>query len=262
MKNCRLFNGDCFDLFSKLKDNSIDMVMVDPPYGTTVCKWDSVIPLEPMWKELRRVAKDDGAILIMAGQPFTSVLVMSNIKEFKYCWVWHKNRPTGGATCKQQPMKCVEDVCVFYSKPPVYNPIRVDRSEDELKRLSRNSLTKCDSVLYGANGYVQERDKLKKKYPTNYLSHKTVFSRSSEKVLHPTQKPVALMEYLIRTYTEVGDVVLDFAMGSGTTGVACVNLGRRFVGGDSDMEFGYFGIAKARIRAAIKKREASFGMNE
>jgi site-specific DNA-methyltransferase (adenine-specific) len=245
MPKIELIQGDCLEKMRDIPDGSIDAIITDPPYGTTACKWDSVIPFEPMWEQLNRVIKKNGAVVLFGSQPFTSALIMSNIGMFKYCWTWHKNRPTGGAICKIQPMKCIEDICVFYKNAPTYNPRRVGRTIEELKRLSKNSLTKCDSVLYGLNGYTQKRDDLKEKYPTNYLNIKTVFSRSKEKAAHPTQKPVALMEYLIKTYTNECETVLDFTMGSGTTGVACKKLNRNFIGIELDSE--YFKIAEKRI---------------
>ena len=236
----RLLHGDCLDLMSDIPDKSVDMVMADPPYGTTACKWDSVISLEPMWKHLKRVIKKNGAIVMTASQPFTTTLISSNTKMFKYCWYWDKKRGVGHLNAKKQPMMQIEDICIFYSKQAMYNPQMRKR---EKARTSKNNATQ---KVYGKtqNNFVSK--KLDKKYPINIIE----FSKSalSERLLHPNQKPVALMEYLIKTYTNEGETVLDFCMGSGTTGVACLNLNRRFIGIEKDPD--YFKIATERIDRA------------
>ena len=245
----KLIQGNCLEVMPTLQDGSIDMVMCDPPYGTTACKWDSIIPLETMWEQLKRVIKPNGAIVLFGSEPFSSVLRMSNIKNYKYDWFWHKNKPSGAMTAKKMPMKAIENICVFYEKLPIYNPTMVERNEAELKRLSKKSVktvgTEVDGRAWGKSG---NREDNKLKYPRNVIDIKTVFNRSKEKVNHPTQKPVALMEYLIKTYTNEGETVLDFTMGSGTTGVACKNLSRDFIGIELNPE--YFEIAKKRIREA------------
>lgn len=232
-----IYQGDCLELMSSVEDHSIDMVLCDLPYGTTACTWDVIIPFESLWRHYQRLCKPKTAVLLFGIEPFSSYLRTSNSKGFRYDWYWHKNRPTGGATCRGQPMKCVETISVFYDHQPIYNPHMTPRTQDELKRLSHNSITKCNSEIYGANGYTQVRKNLDNRYPTNYLNIKTVFSRSSEKTKHPTQKPVALCEYLIRTYTNEGDLVLDNCAGSGTTGVACLNTNRRFILIEKDPDF-------------------------
>lgn len=230
-----LLMGDCLEMMAGLESGSVDMVMTDPPYGTTACKWDSVIPFEPMWEQLKRIVKPNGAVVLMASQPFTSALVMSNPKMFKYCWVWQKEAGTGLLNAKKQPLRDAEDVVVFYGKQSIYNPQFTEGSPYTTKK---GGETDC----YGDSGTVITEN-AGKRYP------KTVqkFNRDKGKV-HPTQKPVALMEYLIRTYTNEGETVLDFTMGSGTTGVACVNTSRKFIGIERDPE--YFAIAEKRIQEA------------
>ena len=239
--------GDCLEVMKTIESGSIDAIITDPPYGTSACKWDSVIDFGLMWEQLNRIIKPNGAIVLFGSEPFSSALRMSNINNYKYDWTWHKNRPTGGALSKKQPMRCIENIIVFYKKQCEYNPQMKERTETELKRLSKNSISyrKEDDDLYFSNSTKQERHKLKLKYPQNYVNIKTVFARSKEKVKHPTQKPVLLMEYLIQTYTNENETVLDFTMGSGSTGVAAKNTNRNFIGIEQDDK--YFEIAKQRI---------------
>lgn len=247
MAQIKLLHGDCLELMKDIPDGSVDMVLTDPPYGTTACKWDSVIPLGPMWERLHKLVKDNGAIVLFGSEPFSSALRMSNIKEYKYDWYWHKNKPSGAMLAKKMPMRAIENICIFYVSMPTYNPQMVERTEDELKRLSKKSVltvgTDVDGRSWGKSG---NREDNKFKYPKNVINIKTVFNRSKEKVAHPTQKPVPLMEYLIKTYTNEGETVLDFTMGSGSTGVACVNTNRNFIGIELDED--YFEIAKKRIK--------------
>ena len=246
MVGARLIHGDCLDVMRDIPDGSVHMVCTDPPYGTTACKWDAVIPFEPMWAQLKRITKPNGAIVLMASQPFTSALVMSNVAMFKYCWVWEKNRPTGFANAKRQPLRCVEDVLVFCKSSTVYNPqnlVRVDR-------LAKNSASAGGATVRGdvsdsmGKGNLRTGGASYMQEFTNY-PRQTLKYKGATKAVHPTQKPVALMEYLIRTYTNPGETVLDFTMGSGTTGVACKNLGRAFIGIEQSAE--YFAIASKRI---------------
>jgi len=236
----RLMLGDCLKRFSDIEDQSIDMVLCDPPYGTTQCKWDSIIPLEPMWSELKRVVKPSSAMVFTAAQPFTSTLVLSQPKLFRYTWVWNKvNRITGFLDAKKKPLKVTEDVVVFYSRQPVYNPQMVDGkpyTATSRGAKSQNYAKQADGITTISDG---------KRYPQNLLSIKGD-ERGTVGRIHSTQKPVALMEYLIKTYTNPGDTVLDFAMGSGTTGVAAKRLQRNFIGIEKDRHF--FQIAKQRIR--------------
>jgi site-specific DNA-methyltransferase (adenine-specific) len=221
----------------------VDAIICDLPYGTTACKWDTVIPFEPLWAHYKRVIKPNGAIVLFGSQPFTSALVMSNVKMFKYCWVWRKNRSTGFANAKKQPLREVEDILVFYKAQPTYNPQNLTRINKVRRNSTQGGATIQGHDIGNAKGsmrtigaeYVQEFEG----YPTNVLEI------DSERGIHPTQKPVALMEYLIRTYTNEGETVLDNTMGSGTTGVACLNTGRNFIGIEKDLA--YFEIARNRI---------------
>ena len=242
-KSYKLYNEDCFETFARIKSGSVDMVMVDPPYGTTACKWDSIIPLEPMWKELKRIVKPSGAMLFTASQPFTSVLICSDLKMFKYCWVWDKIRGTGFQISKIKPMCNHEDIVVFGRGRLLYNPQMRPR---EKPRLSKNKGTTRQMVVSRGCSYTASVP-LAEKYPVTII---TFGNNNQRDKVHPTQKPVALMEYLVKTFSNKDDTVLDFAIGSGTTGVACGNLGRRFIGCDNDVEHGYFETAKERIEKA------------
>ena len=235
-----LMKGDCLERMKEIPDGGADMILADPPYGTTACKWDSIIQLEPMWEQLKRIIKPNGAIVMTAAQPFTSALVMSNIKQFKYQWVWEKNLKTGNLNAKRMPMCGHEDVLVFCEKSPTYNPQKRKRTTEVKSGNKKNSKTE----VYGKQRefYVDNQ--------SDWISPDTVLSgiacvHSSDGRLHPNQKPVALMEYLIKTYTNEGETVLDFSAGSGSTGVACANTGRKFIG--IEMDDHYFDVAKGRI---------------
>jgi len=248
MSKIELIQGDCIERMKDIPDGSVDMVLADPPYGTTACKWDSTIPLEPMWEQLKRVTKPNGAIVMTASQPFTTTLIASNMKLFKYCWVWDKVRASNFFAAKFQPLNNTEDVIVFSSggcnngaKNPVpYNPQGVSDCCIEAK----NSKSVGGKVGDAHKTAIVRGGKYRQT-TTGYPSKIIKFIRDSD-CCHPTQKPVALMEYLIKTYTDEGETVLDFAMGSGTTGVACRNLNRDFIGIELDEK--YFEIAKARVR--------------
>jgi site-specific DNA-methyltransferase (adenine-specific) len=226
-----------------IPDGSVDMVLADPPYGTTACKWDSIIPLEPMWAHLKRIIKPNGAIVMTASQPFTTTLIASNIKQFKYCWVWHKTRPSNFPLAKKQPMKYHEDIVVFGIKSTQYIPQMVSGSV--IRKKGKND------GYRGFNKGLERQDYLEKEYKDFYPSSIQTFQHHNAGLVHPTQKPVALMEYLIRTYTHEGETVLDFTMGSGTTGVACINTGRKFIGIELDPD--YFNIAVGRIAEELLK---------
>ena len=330
MKPIELWQGDCLELMKNIPDGSVDLVLTDPPYGTTACKWDSVIPFEPMWEQLNRIIKPSGINALFANQPFTSTLISSNIEKYKYNLVWMKNRGTGFQYAKSQPMRQTEDICIFYdNKPPFDTTTAFDGlkrymiserektglSNSELKELLQSNMarhyftTKSQFTIpiksayekLQSTGFFQrpyegvrkefdeENEKIKAKrsveqfstynpqmikldkpvkykkasscntisgienkkeyywvdetYPTNVLE----FAKVS-KPTHPTQKPIALLEYLIKTYTNEGETVLDFTMGSGSTGVACVNTNRRFIG--IELDEGYLNIAKKRIEEA------------
>ena len=234
----KLMQGDCLERMKEIDSDSVDMILTDPPYGTTACKWDSIIPLEPMWEQLKRIIKPNGAIVMTASQPFTTTLIASNMKDFRYSWVWEKEQGVNFQHAKRQPLKVHEDVCVFGVKSPVYYP--QDLIECDIKKSNRfkgGNLGHC--------GSESKRSEYKQKF-TNYPKSIKKFNR--QRGLHPTQKPVTLMEYLIKTYTNEGETVLDFTMGSGTTGVAAKNLNRSFIGIELDQ--GYFDIAKERINNA------------
>ena len=239
----RLINGDCLEEMKGIPDGSIDMILTDPPYGTTACKWDSIIDLPPMWEQLKRVIKPNGAIVMTASQPFTSVLVSSNLQSFKYCWAWDKVLPRGHLNAKRQPLRVIEDICVFYTKQCTYNP---QKTKDHKRKVARTRYKKDGE---GEQVYGKEvRDTFydsSERYPKTLIQFSTANQSNKE---HPTQKPVTLMEYLIKTYTNDGETVLDFTMGSGTTGVACKNLGREFIG--IELDKGYYDIAVNRIKRA------------
>lgn len=245
--NCpvTLKHGDCIDLMKDIPDGSIDMILCDLPYGTTDCKWDSVIPFEPLWMQYKRIAKVNGAIVLFSAQPFTTKLIYSNLKNFKYCWYWKKNNATGFCFAKYQPMRNIEDICVFYRKMPTYNPQGLKRIENP-KVLKKN--IKGDSI-YKADTLSKEFKSLFTNYPKNVLEFANE-ATSNRNRFHPTQKPVALLEYLVKTYTNLGDTVLDNCMGSGSTGVACMNTGRNFIG--MELNEKYFDIAKRRIEKAVQ----------
>jgi site-specific DNA-methyltransferase (adenine-specific) len=239
----QLWHGCCLEEMKKIKDNSIDMVLTDPPYGTTACKWDTVIPFEPMWKELKRITKDNGAICLFGTQPFTAVLISSNLKMYKYDWIWEKSHATGFLNAWRQPLRNSEVISVFYQKQVLYNPQIFDKKPENIRPLS-NQTKKTDNY-----GNYKKLDKENRKLPNNKTMPKTIIKFNIENnrkgKLHPTQKPIKLLEYLLRTYTLENETVLDFTMGSGSTGVACKNLNRKFIGIEKEEK--YFNIAKERI---------------
>lgn len=248
MGDWALHEGDALDILPTLAAGTVDLVLADPPYGTTACKWDSVIPLDAMWRELRRVAKPNAAIVLFAAQPFTSALVMSNPTWFKYQWVWKKTRPFDFFNCRNKPLRLHEDICVF-SKGTVANrsPRRMSYNPQGLVRVDRP--WKRPRTYGSAHNYDRPSNKLDRVieftgYPTTVLE----FANSNEGSLHPAQKPVDLLSYLIRTYSNPGDVVLDFCAGSFSTGVACVQEGRNFIGIEKDAA--YFEVGKRRMAGA------------
>ena len=228
--------GDCLERMKEIESGSVDMILTDPPYGTTACKWDSVIPLEPMWEQLKRVIKPSGAIVMTASQPFTTTLIASNMKMFKYCWYWEKEKAGNFQLAKKRAMKRIEECCVFYKQQPTYEP----QGLVSCNRVIKNNKTKNGTM--GHLSSVDKRDSYTQKF-TNYPNDRINFH--NEKGMRESQKPVALMEYLIKTYTNEGETVLDFTMGSGTTGVAAKNLNRGFIGIEMDLD--YFNIALERI---------------
>jgi len=250
----KLLHGDCLELMKSIPDGSIDSIITGPPYGTTACKWDSVIPFEPMWEQLNRIIKPNGAIVLFGSEPFSSALRISNLNNFKYDWYWQKDKAANWMFGNKMPLKICEIVSVFYEKQPTYNPQKTINPKGVSKRHLSNNPSKIsknvkdlmgkswketdenDSGNYCGKNY--EPDKL---LPTQLI----YFSKDQRNKLHPTQKPVLLLEYLIKTYTNENETVLDFTMGSGTTGVACKNLNRNFIGIELDET--YFNIAKERI---------------
>ena len=252
-----LMQGDCLEKMKVIESGSVDMILTDPPYGTTACKWDSIIPLEPMWEQLKRIIKPNGAIVLFGGEPFSSYLRVSNIKQYRYDWIWEKDKGANWMFGNKQPLKVQENACVFYSKQPVYNPQKTINPRGESKKhLSKNpnKITKNVKDVMGVGWKETEMDSSKNYHGKNYdpkmLLPRSIqkFNREGKGKTHPTQKPVALMEYLIKTYTNEGETVLDFTMGSGTTGVAAKNLNRNFIG--IELDEGYFNIAKNRIESA------------
>lgn len=235
-----LIQGDCLEKMRDIPDGSINMVLADPPYGTTDCKWDSVVDLGAMWKQLNRVIKTNGVIVLFGSEPFSSTLRMSNIKNYKYDIIWDKVNIGNPLNAKKMPLKSHENISIFYKKLPTYKPQKTDL---HLKRTAKQYKV-SDNYSKGKSkeGYTSE---LIGKYPKSILKISNYLRKNK---LHPTQKPIALMEYLIKTYTNAGETVLDFTMGSGTTGVACANLSRRFIGIELDEK--YFKIAYDRIYEA------------
>lgn len=235
-----LKRGDCLELMAGIPDKSVDLILCDLPYGTTQNKWDTVIPFDALWHHYVRISR--GAIVLTAAQPFTSALIMSNAKSFKYTWVWDKANSTGFLNAKKQPLRRTEDVVVFYDTQPTYNPQMEVRGKPRKKG---GYVKKDGSDNYGSFKSVESVSN--EYYPTNLIE---ISNANRSEKCHPTQKPVALMEYLIKTYTNEGDTVLDNCMGSGTTGVACANTNRKFIGMELDSD--YFRIARRRISEAYK----------
>ncbi len=241
----RLLHGDCLEEMDKLISEGIkvDAIICDPPYGITACKWDSVIPFDNMWERLNKLIKPNGAICLFGSEPFSSALRMSNIKNYKYDWKWLKSRTTGFQISRYRPMKDYEDICVFYNKQPTYYNTELIKLEKQVSCYSKNK--------FGALLTKNECKDIKQEY-TNFNRQTLKFNneRNVGKFVHPTMKPVALIEYLIKTYTNENETVLDFTMGSGTTGVACINTNRKFIG--IELDDNYFKIAEERINK-IKK---------
>ena len=236
MRDLRL--GDCLEVMKTIEDNSIDAIITDPPYGTTACKWDSVIDFGLMWEQLNRIIKPNGAIVLFGSEPFSSALRMSNIKNYKYDWIWEKSRPSAFALAKKQPLRYKENITVFYKKQPTYNPIMWNGEKNH-----RSKNTRGKNNIIGDDGSGKQWINTSSlKYPKDLIKIK---STDSTKNLHPTQKPLDLMSYLIRTYTNENNLVLDFTMGSGTTMLACKNLNRNFIGIEKDPQ--YYAVAVARV---------------
>ncbi|TXH58083.1 MAG: site-specific DNA-methyltransferase [Desulfurellales bacterium] len=237
----QLHLGDCLEIMPTLASGSVDAIIADWPYGTTACKWDSIMPLDKLWPECKRVIKPNGAIVLFGGQPFTSALVMSNPKAFKHEWIWIKNRGSNFGNTAREPFKEHESILVFSNGKWTYNKQMQCRSDGGATLIGKTIRRKTRSDNYGRfSDYIAPLPALR--VPSSWQKFNT------EVGLHPTQKPVSLLEYLVRTYTNEGDTILDNTMGSGTTGVACMNTGRKFIGIEKDA--GYFEIAKRRIESA------------
>ena len=243
-----LYKGDCLEILKQIPDGSVDMVLADPPYGATACKWDNVIPFEPMWAELKRVIKPNRAIVLFGSEPFSTKLRLSNFDQYKYDWYWLKNKVSGFMHAKNKPLKNIELISVFSSGTTVHKSQSSNRMTYNPQGLIKVYKTvKSNKHKYGT--IVGERPSHKDEFiqeRTNYPRMTLEFD--CEHGLHPTQKPVALLEYLIKTYTHENETVLDFTTGSGSTGVACVNTGRKFIGIELDEH--YFNVAEQRIKAA------------
>lgn len=242
-----LMQGDCLERMKEIPDGSVDMILTDPPYGTTACKWDSIIPLEPMWEQLKRIIKPNGAIVMTASQPFTTTLISSNIKMFAFCWVWDKCFAANFVQAKRQPLKDHEDIVVFSKtgRQPSYYPQMITRTTP----IKRGGNKQSRAVPIARSSTSEVFGKTPKVYNMKYPTSQVRFNCRDGRGFHPTQKPVALMEYLIKTYTNENETVLDFTMGSGSTGVACVNTNRDFIGIELDET--YFNIAKQRIESTV-----------
>lgn len=244
----KLFNGDCLDIMKSIPDESIDLILCDLPYGTTACKWDTIIPFDDMWEQYNRIIKPYGAIVLFGNEPFTSKLICSNLKGFKYRWDWNKKIPSGMGYAKYRPMQQTEDIAVFTKsgEKTVYNPQMIKRD----KPIKSGGNTKQTGVYHGFK-CMGEGKEYKKTYEYKNPITLIEFDKIRKGAVHPTQKPVDLLEYLIKTYTNEGDLVLDNCMGSGSTGVACQRLNRRFIG--IELEEKYFNIAKERIKGDINE---------
>ena len=244
-ENVKLYQGNCLEVMKEIPDKSVDMILCDLPYGTTQNKWDSVIPLDELWKQYNRIIKPNGAIVLTSHGIFTAQLMLSQPKQFKYKWIWEKSKATNFLNSKKQPLRKYEEVCVFYRKQPTYNP-QMREGEPYNKGFRKNQLTGSygdfSPVLVKSDGG---------RYPVDIVYFKT--AESEGEVYHPTQKPVDLLEYLIKTYTNESMIILDNCMGSGSTGVACINTNRKFIG--IELDEGYFKIAEDRIHKANDEKE-------
>jgi len=263
-ENIKLLHGDCIELFPKIPDASIDAIITDPPYGITKCDWDKVVPFDSLWKHYNRVLKRNGVIVIFGTEPFTSELVCSNKKMFREKLTWQKHRPSNMGNAKRMHLKYSEDIIVFSFGRNIYNPQMQPRTSNRVRQAQKGTSKQwrtngntsrevCFATQYAPRSW--DSFNADWKYPSNILPFPAVVSNSREKVNHPTQKPVSLLMYLIKTYTQEDALILDTFMGSGTTGVACINTGRKFIG--MELDDNYFSIAKTRIENAIREKERS-----
>lgn len=248
-ENLWLMQGDCLERMKEIPDGSVDMVLCDLPYGTTQNKWDSIIPFEPLWEHYWRVLKKNGAVVLTGAQPFTSALVMSQPKAFRHSLVFEKSHPTGHLNANRAPLRKHEDILVFWRNAATYNPQKTVKPKNLIRPATRGTQTDSYGIFDPKAGRTESLDV---SFPTSIIRFNNS-STGSDKGLHPTQKPVALCEYLIKTYTNESETVLDNTMGSGTTGVACMNTNRKFIGIEQDEK--YFSIAKERIEETMKAKE-------
>lgn len=244
--NYQLYQGDCLTELARVPDASVNLILADLPYGTTACSWDSVIPLEPLWAHFRRILAPRGAVVLTASQPFTTTLISSNRAWFRYTWVWDKGQPNGFLNAKRIPLKQHEDVCVFYPKQPTYNPQFIPRAVTRIDKARDKTYGQGGSSPYGVRRAVAGT--YTEYYPRTILR---IPNANQAAKRHPTEKPLPLMEYIVKTYSNPGDVVCDPTMGSGTTGEAAINLDRVFIG--IELDPGYFAIAERRIEAAAAR---------
>jgi DNA modification methylase len=244
-----LKQGDCLELMKEIPNSSVDLILCDLPYGTTACKWDTILPFDKLWEQYNRIIKDNGIIVLFGSQPFTSLLGASNIENLKYSWIYQKTKPTNFMNAKKQPLRGFEDILVFYKRQSTYNPqglIEINKNVKNTGTKNRKSIKENGDLTSVHNPILSGVD-YRQQY-TNYPTGILTFSNGSSKSYHPTQKPVELLEYLIKTYTNENEIVLDNCMGSGSTGVACVNTNRNFIGFELDNT--YFEIAEKRIEDA------------
>jgi site-specific DNA-methyltransferase (adenine-specific) len=246
LQNGTICNGDCLELMKTIPDKFVDMILCDLPYGTTACKWDTVIPFEPLWEQYKRIIKDNGAIVLTASQPFTSALVMSNIGLFRYTWYWNKTKPTGFPNANHMPLRDVEDVLVFSRGKP--NPAAKEKMPYNPQGIVVSAKFKRRKTREGTVNNGERDGSLAGDYTTQFENYprQLLLFPSEGKTIHPTQKPVALFEYLIKTYTNEGDLVLDNCSGSGTTAIACINTNRKYI--CMEMDKGYYEKSIERVR--------------
>ena len=249
-----LLNGDCLEVMKSIPDNSVDMVLCDPPYGTTACKWDIPLPLKQLWEQYDRITKKNAAILLFSAQPFTTDLICSNRKNFRYEIIWQKTQAQGFLNANKMPLRAHENILVFYKNLPTYNPIKTSVNRKDIGRVRKPNLLR--SQQYGIESMMKTKwVETGLRYPTDVIKFSnwngTLFGKNVSHIKHATAKPVDLLEYLIKSYSNPGDTILDNCMGSGSTGVACVNTNRHFIG--IELDDNYFSIAKDRIEAAQKE---------
>ena len=244
-----LWQGDCLELMKNIPDGSVDLVLCDLPYGTTRNKWDSIIPLDRLWEQYKRVIKDNGAIVLFSAEPFTSLLITSNIQWFRYDLIWSKTQGSDFLNANRKPLRAHENICVFYKKQPTYNPQKTDGKPYKAKS---GETTSSNFGKFNGNHHTENKDG--KRCPLSVLRFSGEHNRGKQ---HPTQKPTDLLEWLIKTYTNKGEIVLDNSMGSGSCGVACVNTNRHFIG--IELDDGYFNIAQKRIKTTIGTQTGAEG---